>query len=326
MILHGALSRTARLSVMACVVMGVAAAVLGLVPWLVTGMRLPVQALWLVGAAPHEMPVVLLPFSQYALTLLASLLITGGAVSGIAARATRGRLPERGFVAMLLGVLLVQVVAVVQSSRVVRSGLQERRESDLYLAALIAVAVLSVAIAVLVMALVARAPRAGGLIGLAVAALMLAPWLSGLVVPFGSLADPEAMTALSVVRWVPPVLVGAAIAWAGIGSLGRIVAAASTLVALWLVPALLTAVQSAAGSRVLAQHPGEMLAYAGEVFTAAATLPSLVTRPLLVAVAVAVLGLLTRAVIPAVATGTSDSGAAGEGPGRDHVSSPEHGA
>jgi hypothetical protein len=307
-------SRDAQLPLMACFFIGVVAAVLGLVPWLLTGMRLPVHDLWLVGSAPPEMPVVLLPFSQYALTLLASLLITGGAVSGIAARATRGRLPERGFVAVLLGMLLVQAVAVVQTSLVVRAGLQERPESVMYLTALIALAVVSVAVAVLVMALVSRAPRAGGLIGLAVAALMIAPWLSGLVVPFGSLPDPGVMTALSAVRWVPPVLIGAAVAWAGIGSVGRIVAATATLLALWLVPALLTAVTSAAGSRVLAPHPAEMLEYAGEVFTAAATMPGLVIRPLVAAVAVAVVGLLARAVLPALITGMTGSGSSGPGP------------
>lgn len=42
---------------------GAAAAVLGLLPWIVTGMRLPLQNLWAADTAPDQMPVAFLPMS-----------------------------------------------------------------------------------------------------------------------------------------------------------------------------------------------------------------------------------------------------------------------
>lgn len=71
-------------------VIGLAAAVLGLLPWLVTGLRLPVQNLW-AGDAAARMPVVLLPFSQYAVTIIMGLFVVGAACAGLYARAAQGR-------------------------------------------------------------------------------------------------------------------------------------------------------------------------------------------------------------------------------------------
>lgn len=80
---------------------------LGLLPWLVTGMRLPLQNLWASETPPQEMPLVLLPFNQYTIALLAAGLVTGEAVAGIAARALRDRLGARGVVATLAALGLV---------------------------------------------------------------------------------------------------------------------------------------------------------------------------------------------------------------------------
>jgi hypothetical protein len=101
---------------------------------------------------------------------------------------------------------------------------------------------------------------------------------------------------LFVLRWIEPVRVGLAIAWAGIGSLGRIIGDVAALVILWIAPAVITGVQSAAGSRVLAHRIPDMLEYAKEVFVSAATMPELVVPPLLIAGVVAAVGLVARAV------------------------------
>jgi hypothetical protein len=63
------------------VLMGVGAAVAGLLPWIITGMRLPLQNLWAdEGAGLAEpMPFVLLPFSQYFVTLLIGVIAVGSA-------------------------------------------------------------------------------------------------------------------------------------------------------------------------------------------------------------------------------------------------------
>ena len=281
----------------AALAIGAGAAIVGLLPWLVTGMRLPLQNLWASSTMPDEMPLALLPFSQYAIILIVALLVTGGAVAGIAARALRGRLPRFGVTAILSGVVAVQLVAIAQSAVTVRAGLADRTESTLYLAALIGVAALSALFSVLVLLLIATSPRAGAVIGLSLAALAVGPWVSGLLSPIGSLPGDAALTLLGAVHWIPPVLVGAAIAWGGVNSVGRIAAAVVGLALVWLVPAFVTAVSSAAGSRVLARVPQEMLEYAVQVFGMATTIPSLALPPILVTVVVATIGLTAGAFV-----------------------------
>lgn len=106
------------------------------------------------------MPLVMLPFSQYYLTTLFALIATGSVAAGVAARALRPRLPRGGFWLLVGGVLLVQAIAIVQTAVTVERGLQERSESTLYLAALVAVCVLSVLIGFGALALIAPSHRA----------------------------------------------------------------------------------------------------------------------------------------------------------------------
>lgn len=286
-----------RLPSWAPVLLGVAAATIGLLPWLITGMRLPLQNLWATEVAPEQYPLVLLPFSQYAITLITAVIVTGAAIAGIVARASRERLPRFGTAAIVIGVLAVLVIATVQTSIVVRDGLQERGESALYLAALLAGTSFTILIGAFVMLLIAKAPRAGAVIGLSIAAVAFGPWINGLVVPFGSAGTTDVAWLLDVTRWIPPVLVGAAIVWGGVNTVGRIAAAVFGLVTLWVAPALMTAISSAVGSRVLARHPGEMLDYGVNVFGMALWIPEIALPPLAVAVAVAVVGLIGRLVV-----------------------------
>lgn len=277
--------------------LGVAAAVAGLLPWLVTGMRLPLQNLWATDTMPDDMPVVLLPFSQYALAPVAALIVTGAAVAAIAARATRRRQPRGGVPAIFIGLVATQVIAAAQTATVVRGGLAERGESDLYFAAVLAVTVLAVLVGAAVFWLVAAAPRAGALLGLAVAAILFGPWLGDLLVPMGTVPVDWVGALAGWTRWVPSILIGIAIAWSGIRTIGRIIAAVASLLLLWSAPALITGVSSAAGSRVLAEHPAEMLDYAVRVTGMALFLPELALPPLVVAVAVAAAGLVIRSLL-----------------------------
>ena len=283
------------LPVWLCLVVGAGTATAGLLPWLVTGLRLPLQNLWAAQTRPEQMPLVLLPFSQYAIILLIGVLVPGGVAAGLLARAVRAHLSRWGAAAVLAGALAVQVLALVQTTRVVRAGLQDRSESLLYLAVLVCVATLSVVVGVLAGILVAGAPPAAAVVGLSVGALALGPWLRGLLVPFGTVdVAPATIALVSALRWVPPVLVGAAVAWSGLRTVGRVAAAVVGLLLVWLVPALTTAISSSAGSRVLAHRPTEMARYAAEVLVAAATTPALVLPPLVVTVLVAGAGILGR--------------------------------
>ena len=276
---------------------GVAAAIAGLLPWLVTGMRLPLQNLWATETLPDRMPVVLLPFSQYALMLVAALIITGATAAGLAARATRPRLHRGGVVAIFTGLLATQVIAAAQTATVVRAGLEDRAEADRYLTAVLAVVVLAILVGTAVFWLIASAPRAGALLGLAIAAIAFGPWISSLIVPFGTIPAEWVTAVIGWTRWIPPILIGIAIAWCGVHSAGRVIAALASLLLLWAAPALITGVTNAAGSRVLANSPADMLDYAVQVTRMALFIPEIAVPPIVVAIVVAAVGLAGRAVL-----------------------------
>ena len=274
-----------------CTLIGVAAAFVGLAPWLVTGMRLPLQSLWAVVTTPDAMPLAMLPFSQYSLSLIFALLVVGAAAAGITARALRPRLPRGGFLLIVSVVIVIQVIAIVQTAVTVDGGLRGGTESALYLGALIVVSVLSLLVGVLVVFLIARAPRAGALIGLSIGAIATQSWLTG----FMGVTTPYEIVGL--IQWVPPVLVGVAIAWTGLGTVGRVIAALVGIAMVWLAPAAITAVTAAAGMRVFGGRVNEMADYALRVFEMAAFTPELAFRPIIASLVVAAIGLAARSVL-----------------------------
>lgn len=306
-----ATSSSPALPAWACVLLGVGAAVAGLLPWLAGGIRLPLQNLWATETMPDDLPLVLLPFSQYALTSIVGLIVTGSAIGGLLARALRPRLPRRGFAGLFVGVLAVQVVAVAQTAFTVQLGLQHRVESTIYLAGLTALAVFSIAVGALVLWLVARAPRAGALIGLAFGSIAVGFWATTALQSVLTFGGPGVWWVSTVLHLLPAALIGAAIAWCGVATVGRVVAAIASLVVLWLAPPFATAVSSAIGTRVMAGYPAEMLDYGAQVFVMAATLPEVVLPPVVVAIVVAGLGLA----LVAVRRSSTAGAAAGTGTG-----------
>lgn len=271
---------------------GVASAVFGLSPWLITGARMPMQNLW--AFLPADPPIVLLPFSQYEVVWIFSLLVVGAAAAGIAGRALEvGRTP-RATSLLLAGLVVPQAAAVVQTAATVAATLQDRIESDLYVAGLSAGSLASVAVGVAVAALIARAPRGGALMGLTIAAVAVGPWLSSVLRPFASpLAGEPAL--LWIVPWIAPVLTGVAIAWAGLATAGRVVAAVASVAIAWIAPAVITALTNALGFRLILGQPREMLDYGAGVFHAALFMPELALRPIAAVVVSAAVGLGVRA-------------------------------
>lgn len=272
---------------------GAAAAVIGLAPWLIGGARLPLQNLWADGL-PAEAPVVLLPFSQYMVTSIFALLVVGGAIAGVSARVLVARGGSQGPALWMGGGLLtVQVLAAVQTVAVVGPGLRDGGDAAVYLAGIGG----GVAVCLLVSAgtfvLVALAPSAGALFGLSTGAIAVGLWLPiAFSDPFGPTSAP--MWLLRAFGYVTPVLVGAAIVWAGVRTVGRVVSGLVALALVWLAPPLTTAVASALGTRILARDLEGMLEYGVGVFRQYATDAELARGPLVVAVAVAVVGLLGR--------------------------------
>ncbi|MES1170015.1 MAG: hypothetical protein ABUL47_04935, partial [Leifsonia sp.] len=164
---------------------GVASAIVGLLPWIITGMRLPLQNLWATGALPGQLPIALLPFSQYSIDLIVAVLLIGSTIAGIAGRAMPARHPGTALLALLGGVLLVQLIATVQTAIVVGQGLSNRAESKIYLVVLVGGSVGAILLGAGLLALVARAPRAGALIAVSIAAVAFSSWLGGIFFPIG---------------------------------------------------------------------------------------------------------------------------------------------
>ncbi|QHC60181.1 hypothetical protein [Rathayibacter sp. VKM Ac-2760] len=268
---------------------GALAGVLGLLPWLLTGLRLPLQNLWAADVLPEEMPLALLPFSQYFLTLIVSVIVTGSALAGLAARVRRGIGP----LGAVLGVVGVQVIALVQSALTVSAGLRVDPDSDLYLAAIVGGTVGAIAVGALLVPAIARAPRAGAAVAISLAAVAAGGWLTGVVAPLSRDGSAAGLALLNGVQWLPGILAGLALAWCGVLSVGRVIAWIVSLAVLWVGPVLVTAVSAAAGSRVLARHPLEMLDYAQAVFTSALMLPAVSLRTPATALVVAALGVAT---------------------------------
>ncbi|MCO4255463.1 hypothetical protein [Pseudarthrobacter cellobiosi] len=94
---------------------GLLAGLLGLAPWLVTGAQLPLQNLWGAEVLPQQMPLSLLPLSQYGLTTLVALMTVGGAAAGLAVR--RWPPARRRLIVWCAagGVLAVQATVTVQA-------------------------------------------------------------------------------------------------------------------------------------------------------------------------------------------------------------------
>lgn len=273
---------------------GAVAAVAALLPWLLTGGRMPLQNLW--SEIPADIPFVLLPFHPYTATLTAALLLVGAAAAGIAGRGLGARWTRGGTLLLIGGVLLVQGAAVIQGALTTRATLPDRSDADLYMTALTVGTVLALLVGLGILALIAHAPRAGAIVGLAVGALAAGTWLAAVIVPFGSVPQ-EVPALLPLVQWVSPVLAGAAIAWAGIGSAGRLVAALSAVVIVWVGPAVLTGVGYALGSRVLWNDPAGMIDGAIQVFGLALLTPELAWRPIVACLLAAAIGLGIRALV-----------------------------
>ncbi|AJW77937.1 hypothetical protein [Clavibacter michiganensis] len=259
---------------------GVAAAVLGLLPWILAGLRLPLQNLWreeITSAA--DMPIALLPFNQYTAGLLAAVILVGGGIAGAAARALRTRLPRHGSWLVVAGLLLVHVVALVQTSVVTADGLGMDdvsaggnrtgagiSEAQVHLVAFVVGTAAMVLLAGVVAALVARAPAGLAVVAAAVPVVLLREWLGGLVSPGdGGLLSDTAYAILPVISWVPPVVLGVAIALTGLRTVGRVIGSVVAVLLLWLGTAVVVGVTYALGNRSLLRYPLELVQAGGMV-------------------------------------------------------------
>ncbi|MBF0672553.1 MAG: hypothetical protein IR160_08205 [Salinibacterium sp.] len=255
--------------VLSALAVGVLAGLLGILPSLLDGGRLPLQNLWVQRTMPDDMPFALLPVSQYSATTMFALLLMGGVFAGLAVRVIGRRRAVTGW-ATALGVLLVHAVAVAQSFAVIAVGLglssgAADARAVVYFGGMLAGVVASVLFAQLGFWLTSRPSVAFVALGIALAAVPFASWLATGVTELsgpGGMSQPMFL----VLRWLPAVIVGVALAWCGVRPIARLVVWAGALLALWVTPALFTAVSYGLGMRVLNGDIAEMAAAASQVF------------------------------------------------------------
>ncbi|WIB65089.1 hypothetical protein [Curtobacterium sp. MCBD17_040] len=311
-------SRTTALAV------GAGSAAVGLLPWIITGMRLPLQNLWASDVtSPHQMPIALLPFSQYDVALMASMLVGGGALAGVLFRAVRVPRTIGTVLAALIGVFALDLVAVVESAVVTGVGLRRPTgyvatfvtPEQVYLFGLVVIALSATVVALVACSLVVAVPAPGPVIGIALAAATLTDWADALVVRPTTAPPTWSADLLSVSHLLPGLAVGVAVGSFWQRPFGRqIVGAVVAFGLAWIGPTSIAALTGALGSRALLTVPSEFADFAVLLFTTEARSWQ-VWGGVLIGVVVAVALIVVRSV-RARATATTRPPGAASGDGR----------
>ena len=273
---------------------GLAAGLLGLAPWLITGALLPLQNLWGAQVMPAQMPLALLPLSQYDSTTLVALMVMGGASAGFAVRCWS---PARRFLATGCAagaVAAVQIAAAAQAFTVLAGGLAPGQRSSLYLAGMLAGVVAAIAAGVVSLLLLAARSTALAALGVGLVAVPVVSWLAAGAGEVAGVGNVPALLNMAW-RWLPALLIGVALAWCGLRPAVRALVWLVDLGLLWVVPAIFTAVSSTLGTRVLAGDLPAMAAMGKQVFASALGPAGGAGPTIVLALAIAVIGTVIRA-------------------------------
>ncbi|WP_062293029.1 hypothetical protein [Demequina phytophila] len=245
---------------------GLVAAWAALIPWLLTGLHLPLQNIWVEQTLPDDMPLALLPLNQYYVTQIAAMLVVGGALAGAVLRLVRRRGRALPYRAAAAGVAVVQLAALAQSAFALQSGLGDDGRSRAYLWALVLGSLFCIALGAGILRAIATAGVAGTAVALAAASIALGFWLDAIAYNPDVFGYEVAASPLSrVLVWAPWWGAAAAAAWSGFVTVRRGVATVAILVMLWVVPALVTAMSYVLTPMYL-QFPSEIPSAGGQVF------------------------------------------------------------
>lgn len=249
---------------------GVAAAVVGLLPWLATGGQQYLQNLWATEVLPEAMPFALLPISQYYLLAPLSLLVVGAVITGMVARTLARRSAGRVVLGAWGGLALVHLVAIVQSflSLADGLGLGDRggdSRAAVYFGAMLAAVIVSVILAHVGFWLTSRPSVGPVALGMVLSAVPFGNWVgSWSSVLFEAASIPDLL--LGTLRWIPAIVAGLALAWCGVRPLPRLAIWVVAALTLWVIPALATALQYGLGMRVLDGNIAEMAQASAQLF------------------------------------------------------------
>ena len=271
---HTAIHATRGKDLGVALLAGVLCGLIGLAPWLVSGPRLPLQNLWAAEVPPEAMPLSLLPLSQYKLVTLVTLLAVGGAVAGVAVRLL---FPPRRWPparrrplawCAAAGVLLVQLFATVQAFAVLRNGLVDGdAASDLYFGGLLAGVIAAIIAGLVACLLLSATSPAVVALGVGLMAVPFGNWVSAWAADTASLGQLTPVF-FGLIRWLPAVLVGLALAWCGFRPPVRVLVWVADLALLWVVPALFISVDYVLGTRIRPGDLAEMLLMSRQILAA----------------------------------------------------------
>ena len=271
-------------------VVGIVASAVLLFPSWVGGGRLPLQNLWHEQTMPEDMPFSLLPLSQYYALSIFVMLLLGGVVAGLVVRMLRARAWPAA-----LGMLLVQVIVTAQSFTVLANGLGIGDRSAgpremLYFGGMLGGVLIGMLLAQLGCWMASRPSMPLPALAVALAAVPARSWVGFMIASFNPITGYPQEVGM-VLRWVPAVIVAAALIWCGVRPLSRLVVWVVGLLALWVLPAVFTALSNALGMRVLDGDVREMAQVAAQIFPMALGVEVL---PVVVALVFAGLGTAVR--------------------------------
>lgn len=256
----------------ASAIVGLGAAVVGLLPWLVTAMTLPLHGIVQVYTVPEQAPVALLPLSHSYLVESVALILVGSALAGIIIRlaALRGKTLNARVV--IIGVVAAQIIALAQAANVVNDGLQPTSQAGTYFLALVVGVLAAIAAGVGVLVGLARGTVAATTIAATLGALALGPWLGAVVLPIEG--EWRHGASLSILQWganvsalTPLLIVGAVAGWCGVSTWRRAAATSTAFVALWVVPKLVIAFGYAMSSHSASLAPQHMWSAGSRMFS-----------------------------------------------------------
>jgi len=221
-----------RLLVSQMVWIGIGCTLLGLFPWLITGMRLPLQNLWNRATLPDDMPRALLPMNQYAISTLVGLIVLPYVVAAVVRRIITHRLPDGGARSLVLTIVAAQLLAIMQTSLVVFGGIRRNSYGLIYTFGMGLGLLVAIGYGLIVYRLMTDRSRNLVSVGVALAAVPFAAWLNALLngavtssnfewlrISFAS-ANQGGGVVRAIAQFIiglsPAVLVGIAIGWTGL--------------------------------------------------------------------------------------------------------------
>lgn len=282
--------------------------VVGALPFLLTGLRLPPQNLWHTSQPPETMPLVALPFNQYFIAFLVAITVIGGVAAALTGMASPS--DERGPAvrAALGGGALAAVVSLSQTGIVVWSGLERSGRATVYFGAIVAVIVLGSVLGLVVGHAVVRGRPGTRAVAIAFVSVLLNWWLGMILLVQRSIGSELWQAVDNAIPWVTAVVAGIGLAFCPPRSRRAAGAWVMALVVLWVGPALIAALGYVAGSRAMLAHtpPREWLEAGWDVFRAALVPGNRAIWPFVLTILLGLLGLRPAAPAAPDSTGASD--------------------